>query len=260
MGTSILKGGFPLDKLAVGVVTLTLALLAWLVVTVGVNVPMTGVIDVTALLLFVGVWAVGMVAMMLPTLLPMIFAVVAATRPHFSGDPKEGSSSILQRSLEPVQFVLGYLGIWSAMGVAAYFALVVLFQFYPSFSSMGQLAGVAAGGTVFFAGVYQLSPLKQIALRACRSPMGFIMTRWRSGRFGRFLMGTDYGFFCTKCCWAFMAVLVVVGAMNLLWMVLFAAAIFVEKVGPRGVDLSKILGILLMTTGIILAVVPASGM
>lgn len=84
--------------------------------------------------------------------------------------------------------------------------------------------------------------------------MSFIMTRWRSGRLGRFLMGTDYGFFCTKCCWAFMAVLVVVGAMNLLWMVLFAAVIFVEKVLPQGLAVSKILGVLLMTVGVILAV------
>ncbi len=244
---------FPADKLAVVVVTLSLALLSWLVLTIGVSVPMTGVIDAISLLLFIGVWAVGMVAMMLPSVLPMIFMVVAATRTNPVSDEASGPA---QRALQPIQFVLGYFGIWSLVGLAAYFGLVFLFRYYPPFSGLGQLAGLTAGAAVFLAGVYQLSPLKQRALQACRSPMDFIMTRWRTGRFGRFLMGLDYGFFCTKCCWAFMAVLVVVGAMNLLWMVLFAGAIFVEKVVPHGIGVSKGLGILLMASGVILAVIP----
>jgi len=247
----VLRKGLPIDKVVVSGVTLSLALLAWQAVNVAPMVPVTGVIDSLALSLFVAVWAVGMVAMMLPSVFPMVFAVIAATRTL----PDEvNQQSVLLRSLQPIQFVLGYFGIWSAVGVAAYLALVLLFRFYPPFSNLGQLAGVAAGVAVFLAGVYQLSPLKQKALQACRSPMSFIMTRWRSGTLGRFLMGTDYGFFCTKCCWAFMAVLVVVGAMNLLWMVLFASAIFVEKVLPQGLAVSKILGVLLMTVGVILAV------
>ncbi len=244
---------FPTDKLAVGVVTLSLVLLSWLVLTIGVSVPMTGVIDTIALLLFMGVWAVGMLAMMLPSVLPIILMVVAATRTNPASDE---ASSPAQRALQPIQFVLGYFGIWSLVGLAAYFCLVFLFRFYPPFSSLGQLAGVAAGAAVFLAGVYQLSPLKQRALQACRSPMDFIMTKWRTGRFGKFLMGLDYGFFCTKCCWAFMAVLVIVGAMNLLWMVLFAGVIFGEKVAPHGIGISKGLGVLLMASGVILAVIP----
>lgn len=253
-----MKREFPLDKLVVGTVTLILALLAWLAVSLGVNVPVTGVVDTLALSLFVGVWAIGMVAMMLPSVLPMIFAVVAATRPSISGKRDGASPTILHKLLQPVQFILGYFGIWSLAGVAAYVGLVLLFQFYPPFSVAGQLAGVTAGAAVFLAGIYQLSPLKQRALRSCRSPMNFIMTRWRSGRIGRFVMGVDYGFFCTKCCWAFMAVLVVVGAMNLLWMVLFAAVIFIEKVMPQGVAVSKGLGVLLMVAGAILAAIPVS--
>ncbi len=246
----VLRKGFPIDKVVVSGVTLSLALLAWQVVTVAPMVPITGVIDSLALSLFVAVWAVGMVAMMLPSALPMVFAVVAATRTMPGGVNQQ---RVLRRSLQPMQFILGYFGIWSAVGVAAYLALVFLFRFYPPFSSLGQLAGISAGVSVFLAGVYQLSPLKQKALQACRSPMSFIMTSWRSGKFGRFLMGTDYGFFCTKCCWAFMAVLLVVGAMNLLWMVLFAAAIFVEKVAPYGAAVSKIIGVALMAAGSILA-------
>ena len=249
----MLSRNLPTDKLAAGVITTSLVFLSWLVVTLGPSVPMTGVVAAASLLLFMGVWAVGMVAMMLPSLLPMIFMVVAATRTNPLDDE---ASSAAQRALQPIQFVLGYLGIWSFVGLAAYFGLVSLFRYYSPFSSLGQLAGLAAGAAVFLAGVYQLSPLKQRALQTCRSPMDFIMTKWRTGRFGRFLMGLDYGFFCTKCCWAFMAVLVVVGAMNLLWMVLFAGAIFVEKVVPHGIGVSKGLGILLMASGVVLAVIP----
>lgn len=248
-----LRGNIPADKLIVGVITASLVLLSWLAVTIGPNVPMTGVVDGTALLLFIGVWAIGMVAMMLPSLLPMIFMVISAARQNLRSD---GESTLSQRALQPIQFAAGYFGIWALVGLAAYFGLVFLFRYSPPLSFIGQLTGITAGAAVFLAGVYQLSPLKQRALQACRSPMNFVMTRWRNGRSGRFLMGLDYGFFCTKCCWAFMAVLVVVGAMNLLWMVLFAGAIFVEKVVPHGIGVSKGLGVLLMAAGVILAAIP----
>lgn len=242
------------EKLAVGGIGLSLAVLSGMVVSLGVNAPVGGSVDAAALLLFVGAWAVGMVAMMLPSLLPMILVVVAAAKQNHVSSSQ---SSAAHRASQSIQFVLSYFGTWSLVGLAAYFGLVSLFRYYPPFSAAGQLAGLAGGIAIFLAGVYQLSPLKQRALRACRSPMAFIMNRWRGGLFGALWMGLDYGFFCTKCCWAFMAVLVVVGAMNLLWMVLFAGAIFVEKVVPHGVGVSKGLGILLMAAGAFLAVAPS---
>jgi predicted metal-binding membrane protein len=152
---------------------------------------------------------------------------------------------------------LGYFGIWALVGVVTYFGLILLFGFYPSFSMMGRLDGLAAGVAILLAGAYQLSPLKQKALQACRSPMNFIMTKWRNGSKGSLVMGFDYGWFCTKCCWAFMAVLVVVGAMNLLWMILFAGIIFIEKIAPRGKILSKGLGVVLIAVGMLLAAIPS---
>lgn len=248
----VLGSSLHADKLSVGLIGSGLALLSWLVVILRPSMPMSGAVDSIALLLFVTVWAVGMVAMMLPSLLPMIFMVLAAAKKQNLAD--DSSPASVRMTVQPIEFALGYFGIWSSVGLAAYFGIVFLFRFYPSFSSSGELTGAAAGVAVLLAGVYQLSPLKQKALQVCRSPMNFIMTRWRSGRFARLLMGLDYGFFCTKCCWAFMAVLVVVGAMNLLWMVLFAGAIFVEKAAPRGVVVSKGLGILLVTAGLILVI------
>jgi predicted metal-binding membrane protein len=183
----------------------------------------------------------------------MIFLVVSAAKQNLVSEEKSGFA---RRASQPIQFALGYFGIWSLVGVAAYLGLTFLFRFYPLFSSLGQFVGVAAGAAVFLAGAYQLSPLKQKALEACRSPMHFVMTKWRGGRVGGFMMGLDYGLFCTKCCWAYMTVLVFVGGMNLLWMVMFAGAIFVEKIVPPGVVISKGLGVLLMVAGVALALSP----
>lgn len=252
-GWRILRLNLTTERVAVGGIALSLALLAWVIVVFGPSAPMGGTVSSTDFLLFVGVWGIGMVAMMLPSLLPMVFLVVSASKRKLAG---EGDPGRTRSAVQPLAFVIGYFGIWSLVGVGAYLFLIFLAEYYPPFSSLGQLAGVAAGIAVFLAGVYQLSPLKQRALQECRSPMNFVMTKWRGGRGGGLLMGLDYGFFCTKCCWAFMGVLLVVGGMSLLWMVAFAGVIFVEKVAPPGIIISKGLGVLLMAAGVILAATP----
>ena len=243
------------QRITIAGIAVSLALLCWATLVLGPSAPMGNSFNAVTLLLFIGVWAVGMVAMMLPSLLPMIYMVVSASKKSLRDRGTTGGPRTL---VKPLQFVLGYFGIWSFVGVAAFLGLTFLFQFYaPYFGMGGGLVGLAAGVAVFLAGVYQFSPLKQRALRACRSPMNFVMTRWKEGRAAGFLMGLDYGFFCTKCCWAFMAVMVVVGGMSILWMVLFAGVIFVEKIAPRGVIVSWGLGILLMVAGVGLAALPS---
>lgn len=231
----------------IGGIGTVVAALAWFTVVFGPSAPMTGDFDVAGLGIFAAVWIVGMVAMMLPSLVPMILIVssTAARR----RDKSMGSSAVLQTLV----FGLGYFATWLGVGLVAYVALLLAFRYPLAFISGGQLGGVAAGLAVALAGLYQLSPLKKRALRACRSPMDFVMTRWREGTTGSFLMGFDYGFFCAKCCWAFMAVLVFVGGMSLLWMALFAGVIFVEKLAPRGVLVSAILAIGLLVGGVALA-------
>ncbi len=242
------------DRGLILIITFGLTLLAWLIVASAPSAPLSGVVDLVALALFMGVWSVGMVAMMLPSVLPMIFILSKLGRVDTQDDPS--TNGMLSRLFHPAEFALGYLGVWWAVGLLAYFGPATLFRFFASSPQMNQLTSWGAGIAIFLAGLYQFSPLKQKALRACRSPMTFIVTKWRGGRLGRFLMGIDYSFFCTRCCWAFMAVLVVVGAMSLLWMVLFAVVIFVEKVAPRGLTVSKILGALLMVSGSILMALP----
>src|SRR5207248_7973418 len=97
------------------------------------------------------------------------------------------------------------------------------------------LVPYAGGAILVFAGLYQLTPLKNACLKHCRSPLHFVMHGWRDGRTGALAMGATHGVFCLGCCWGIMAVLFVVGLMNLGWMAGLSLLIIAEKLAPRGV-------------------------
>ena len=100
------------------------------------------------------------------------------------------------------------------------------------------------------AGLFQFMPLKDACLAKCRSPMGFIMTEWREGRWGAFVMGLRHGAFCTGCCWALMALLFVGGVMNLLWVAALTLFVLTEKVLPHGERLGRVGGVALIAWGL----------
>ncbi|MGH7791312.1 MAG: DUF2182 domain-containing protein, partial [Thermodesulfobacteriota bacterium] len=110
---------------------------------------------------------------------------------------------------------------------------------------------------LIFAGLYQLTPLKNVCLTHCRSPLHFIMHKWREGYLGSLIMGIDHGTYCLGCCWGLMLVLFVVGIMNIAWMGILALIIFVEKISKHGVIISKFVGGFLMLLGIVMIVRPA---
>jgi predicted metal-binding membrane protein len=199
-------------------------------------------LDFVSFGLFMAAWAAGMAAMMLPSSLPIVFLLA-------KGDKYTGG----RKGTDPALFLLGYLGSWTAVGIFAFVGSVLAVGYLPHSNGITGLAGVASGALVFLAGAYQLSPAKQKALRECRSPMTFVLTSWRSGLLGRLVMGADYSVFCITCCWAIMAILVLVGAMSLLWMVFFAGVIFVERVLPPGLGFSKAFGGVLMVSGAAIA-------
>jgi predicted metal-binding membrane protein len=89
--------------------------------------------------------------------------------------------------------------------------------------------GPVAGATLIMAGVYQFSPLKQVCLAQCRAPLGYVLTHWHAGNRGAIHMGLHHGLFCIGCCWALMAILFVVGIMNMAWMAVLALFMLVEK-------------------------------
>ncbi len=212
--------------------------------------PMAGTLDSVALLLFTIIWGIGMVAMMFPSLLPMVYTVAVSARKSM----EEGTASPRLRrlavSLRSTLFIVGYLAIWTLVGVFFYLAVagVTLAGIPAGLGSFGFWAGVI----IILVGLYQFTRFKQRALMKCRSPMSFILTRWRNGNAGACVMGADYGFFCTKCCWVLMAGLLVVGSMSLALMGVFAIIIFAEKVGPFGTIVSRIIGAGFVAVGLFL--------
>ncbi len=106
------------------------------------------------------------------------------------------------------------------------------------------------GALLIAAGAYQMTPLKNVCLKHCRSPVQFISSHWRKGSGGAFRMGLDHGLFCLGCCWAIMGLLFIGGVMNLLWVAAIAVFVLLEKIMPRGVLVGRAAGGLLMLAGL----------
>lgn len=191
--------------------------------------------------LYVAAWTVMMAAMMLPSAAPMI-ALYAATQ--------RNAGSTLARCVAVALFTLTYLALWAATGVPAYLASIGL----GAVTAQG-LAYVVAG-LLMAAGLFQLSPFKQVCLRGCRSPVGFLLVHWRPGWRGGLAMGWAHGAHCLGCCWALMTVLVVAGAMGLAWVLLIAAGVAAEKLLPRGEWIARAIGVALVLLGAAVAVRP----
>lgn len=190
-------------------------------------------------------WAVMAVAMMLPTALPLVLLFGRFWRAR---NPAMGAGGAT------AQLVLGYLAAWFVFGVVAGVLQYGLEHAGVVTPVMGKLRSAAAGGAVLVgAGLFQLTPLKTACLARCRSPLMFLMTRWRGGPYGSFTMGLDHGFFCLGCCWALMLVMFVAGVMNLIWMAALTVLMTLEKVVPRGELLARATGVALVVAGTWLA-------
>jgi predicted metal-binding membrane protein len=107
-----------------------------------------------------------------------------------------------------------------------------------------------AGAVLIGAGVYQWTPLKQACLRRCRSPLEFLMTEWREGSRGAFIMGLRHGAYCLGCCWVLMLLLFVGGIMNITWIAGNALFVLVEKLAPAGHWMGRVAGLALVVWGV----------
>ena len=197
-----------------------------------------GLVDGTLVFLM---WAVMMVAMMLPSASPMVLIYAALARQQAGGARPLGSTAL---------FVGGYLLVWATFSLAATLAQWGL-ESAALLSPMMTSASPQLGGAVLVAaGVYQLSPLKQVCLRHCRSPLQFLLQHWRLGPAGGFGMGVRHGAWCVGCCWVLMALLFVGGVMNPLWIAAIAVFVLAEKAAPFGAALGKVSGIALAAAGL----------
>jgi predicted metal-binding membrane protein len=183
-------------------------------------------------------WAVMMIAMMIPTAAPMILVFAAVDRRRRSGPQATAATT--------PAFVAGYLAVWTGFSAAAAAAQWGL-QAAALLSEDAMTVTPAVGaGLVAAAGLYQLTPLKRACLARCRSPLGFLLSEWRDGRRGALAMGLRHGVVCLGCCWVLMALLFVGGVMNLAWVAVLALFVLVEKVAPGGRVISVGSGLLLL--------------
>lgn len=183
---------------------------------------------------YVAAWTVMMAAMMLPGALPMIALYAATWR---------GRARAPVVALAVTQFTLVYLALWAASGVPIYVTGRALAA-VPGVATYGAAAALVA------AGLYQFTPLKRTCLRACRSPLGFLLGRWRPGWRGTLGLAWAHALHCLGCCWALMVVLVAAGAMGLAWVLLIAALVAAEKLAPRGEALARLTGVALVLLGL----------
>jgi predicted metal-binding membrane protein len=198
---------------------------------------------------FVGTWVAMMAAMMLPSVAPMalLFAAVSRERARRGGE-----------RISTWIFLSGYFATWTAYGLAAYGVYRALRALDFHFLAWSEHGPLIAGSALAAAGVYQLTPLKRVCLRHCRSPLHFVLGSWRGGKLGATRMGIEHGAFCVGCCWGLMVILFALGAMSLVWMGVVAGLIFAEKVLPFGHRLTRVIAVSLVAAGIWVAVAPGS--
>jgi predicted metal-binding membrane protein len=203
---------------------------------------MTGVKPWTAaeFALRLTMWAVMMVAMMLPTAAPMTLMYAAVAR----------KAAAQHAPLAPTfVFVTGYIAMWTLFSLVAAIAQHALDQ-AALLSPMMVSASAGFGAALLIAaGFYQLTPLKNACLRNCRNPAHFLSRYWRAGSLGAFRMGLRLGAYCVGCCWILMGLLFVGGVMNLLWIAAISVFVLLEKTIPVGEASGRIAGIAMILVG-----------
>ena len=184
---------------------------------------------------FVLMWTVMMAGMMFPAVIPVVLAFTVLTRSR-GGRPAPGAAA----------FVAGYLVVWGLLGLPAH----ALLEAAAGLVAVAPGLAGASGLVLVACGLYQLTPLKDACLRHCRTPHLFLGHHWRDGLGGALLLGARHGLYCTGCCASLMVVLLVVGVMNVAWMVALSALIYLEKVLPAGGLVGRVAGLALCAAGV----------
>ncbi|MFL5285841.1 MAG: DUF2182 domain-containing protein [Rhodopila sp.] len=245
------------DRAVILLALLGVAVIAWLyLLTIGqgmpgmamppmpdMAMPMAAPWTPTAFALTLAMWWVMMLGMMVPSATPMVLTFATLNR-----SKRRRGEDFVPTSV----FLLGYLIAWGLFSVFATLAQWVL-DCMALLSPTLSVTNSALGGTlVVLAGLYQFALLKQACLRNCRSPFAFVLNHWRDGRLGALRMGMEHGAYCLGCCWMLMALLFVVGVMNLLWVAGLAALVFAEKLLPGGPWIGRISGGVMLGIGVLL--------
>jgi predicted metal-binding membrane protein len=197
--------------------------------------------------LFLAMWVAMMVAMMFPAAAPMILLFDRVER----GKREAG------RSYVPTAYFVGaYLVIWTAFGVVAFALAVGVDRLAADAEWITEHWARFGGLLLIAAGLYQLTPLKEVCLSKCQTPMSFLMTSWRDGKVGAMQMGLLHGGYCLGCCWLFFVILLPLGVMNVAAMVVIALLVFGEKCLPVSHRLARAGALVLVAYGLVVTVIP----
>jgi predicted metal-binding membrane protein len=193
---------------------------------------------------FLGVWVVMMAAMMFPSVAPTIALYSRMTRKR--------------APVSPLLFAMGYLVVWAGAGVVAFLIGSAATRVSGDVFAWDRAGRWVAGATLLVAALYELTPLKDVCLGKCRSPLGFLLGSWRDGPSGALRMGAKHGAWCVGCCWALMASLFALGVMSVAWMAFVAGLIAVEKTVPWRRTATYGTAALLLTLGVLLLTAPGA--
>jgi len=205
--------------------------------------PMPWTLGYAVLMFFM--WWVMMVAMMLPSAAPMVLLYGTVNR-----KASKSVNSSTSNHWSTAGFTGGYLLAWAGFSIVA-----VLLQWaleragLLSPMTLNTTSAMLAGSILIFAGLYQLTPLKEACLKHCRSPIQFLSQQWQAGVTGALKMGLHHGVYCLGCCWGLMVILFFGGIMNLYWIIGLAIIVLIEKLVPVGVWVGKVIAVVLIAWG-----------
>ncbi len=218
--------------------------------TNGVAAMVSTSLTLPPVLFFDALWVIGMVAMMFPAMIPLLLVYNKVVT-------KAEANPQLARTVGTPLFLVGYLATYALLGLGAYLSISVALLIAPSFPWVAQLSLAIPSAVLIGTGIYQFTPLKNRCLSKCISPLGFFSVHAKRGLAGSFQMGFSHGSYCVGCCWAFMLVMLVVGAMSLPIMGLLSVLIAVEKVVARGSRLYNLgVALLFVFLGVVVWLVP----
>ncbi len=231
---------------------LALATAAWaLLVWQGTGVDMDMAMDTPTMglraPLFLTIWVTMMVAMMFPTAAPMIL-----TFHKVQAGKRERGEAFVSTWI----FVASYLLVWALSGFVAYVGALGA-EAFAAHAALSPATAARIGGIVLVAaGIYQFTPLKDLCLSKCRTPLTFIMTSWHDGAAGALRMGLLHGAYCLGCCWLLFVILFPLGIMNIAAMVVITLVIFAEKTLPWGRAVARAAAALLIAYGLVVVAEP----
>ncbi len=191
-------------------------------------------------------WLAMTAVMMAPVVYPWLRAL---NRVAAGGGPGGHIAPAPSPLASVTPFLGGYMLAWagfSALAAAVHFALVALALPVP----LGMHAPTLSSAALILTGAFQLTRLKEACLSHCRSPAGFLLSNWRPGAAGHTRLGLEHGLHCVGCCWALMALALVVGMANLVWMALLMAVMVAETALPFGARLARPVGLALIVAGV----------